>query len=342
MGAILILLISITSCAKLSGVNALKATESKEKSQEINSPIIVEGETYPLRVIDFLGKEIQLDKKPERVAVLSGTPLNIWYSLGGKSICTSNISENIKLISNYKDEIGSLPTVGAVYAVDMEAIIDQKPDLIISQYGPQTTQSEKLREMGFQVISTQTKTYEEVLSIYRAFGKILDAQEEAEEIIRKLEEQKNNIIKKLPQEEKTVVILYVTSNALSVKLDNSIAGDISKMLNLKNIASELPPDTIGSENTPLDIEYIVEKNPDYILVTSMIANNEVAIKTMEDQFKNNPVWKGVQGITEGRVIYLPQEYFLYNAGPYYGEAIEYMARAIYPEIYGNLGDWYGK
>lgn len=336
--SILFIAVSAASCTSSDEGN-LNTTEDNHENNRTET-ITVEGETYPLTIYDYLGKKLVLDKRPEKVAVTSGTPLNIWYSLGGKSICTSDISKNLKIIKEYKDEILQLPQIGAVYSIDMESIISQKPDLIITQFGPQSTQTEKLREMGFNVICTQTKTYDDVLSTYRAFGKILGAQEKAEEIIGGLDGKKQEIISKLPQKEISVAILYVTSNALSVKLDNSIAGDIANVLNLKNIASDLPPDTIGSENTPLDIEYIVEHNPDYVLVTSMISDNEAAKKTMEEEFTENPVWKGVEAISQGRVIYLPQEYYLYNAGPYYGEAIEYMARAVYPEIYGELEGWH--
>ncbi len=332
---ILLLIIGAGGCSRNAG--ALKPVSP---AGAVQANITVEGDTYPLKIKDFLGQETVLKQKPLRAAVLSGTPLNIWYDLGGKSVCTSDISGSLKLIPAYQEEIEKLPKVGAVYAIDLEAVIAQKPDLIISQYGPQTTQAIRQREMGFPVICTQTKTYEDVLQTYRVFGKILGAEDKAEVAVRKLEEQKKAILDKLPAEGKTIVILYVTSNSLAVKLDNSIAGDIAKMLKLKNIASDLPPDTIGSENTPLDIEYIVEKNPDYVLVTSMIDSNEAAKKAMEAEFAGNPVWKGVKAAAEGRVLYLPQQYFLYNAGPYYAEAIDYMARGIYPEIYGSLEDWH--
>lgn len=339
---IVILSTNLIGCNKTTGVGGLSNTKSTEKVDEGDLAIKVEGEDYPLTVRDFLKKETVLEKKFEKAAILSGTPLNIWYSLGGKSVCTSDISENLKLIPEYKDEILKLPTIGPVYSINMESVISEQPDLIIAQVGTQGTQAKKLRDMGFNVINTHIRGYQDVISIYRAFGKILGQQEKAENIIKELEDEKEGIVSKLPKENKTVVILYITSNSLSVKLDNSIAGDVTKILGIKNIASDLPPDTIGSENTPLDIEYIVGKNPDYVLVTSMIANNELARESMEKEFANNPVWKGVRAISEGNVIYLPQEYFLYNAGPYYGEAIEYMARSIYPEIYGEVNSWYGK
>ncbi|NLA52601.1 MAG: ABC transporter substrate-binding protein, partial [Alcaligenaceae bacterium] len=258
------------------------------------------------------------------------------YDLGGKSICTSDVTDNVRLIEGYEDEIRSLPMIGPVYSVDMESIIGHEPDLIISQVGTQSTQASKLRDMGYNVIQTHIRGFSDVLDTYRAFGKILGQSELAEKRIAELEQGKKEITDKLPDDDISVVILYVTSKSLAVKLDNSIAGDIAKILELENIASDLPPDTIGSETTPLDIEYIASKDPDYVLVPTMISSNEEARRTVEEQFASNPAWQSVNAITEGRVIYLPQEYYLYNAGPYYVDAIKYMAQSIYPEIYGEV------
>ncbi len=337
---ILILAVSMGACSIETGVDT--GTKAAAGDENKNLSIEAIGEGYPLTIKDFVGYETVLDKKPERTAVLSGTSLNIWYDLGGKSICTSNISKNIKLLAEHKDEIINIPSVGATYSIDMEKVIEYKPDLVIAQEGTQGEQAKKLRDMGFKVIVSRIKSYDDVMAAYRVFGKILNSEEAAEKRISEIENKRQELVSKLPQQKTSVIILYLTSKALAVKLDNSIAGDVSNILGLKNIASDLPPDTIGSETTPLDIEYIVEKNPDYILVTSMISSNETAKKTMEEQFAASPAWKGVRAVSEGRVIYLPQEYFLFNSGPYYGEAIEYVARSIYPEVYGEVKDWYEK
>lgn len=334
---ILIMMMSIvTGCTKTTGVGGLSNTKSVEKAGDNELAISVEGTSYPLTVKDFLKLETVIEKKPENAAVLSGTPLNIWYDLGGKSICTSDVSNNVKLIPEYEDEIKSLPSIGPVYSIDMESVISHQPDLIIAQVGTQSTQAKKFRDMGFDVITTHIRGYDDVISTYRAFGKILENEKLAESKIDELERKKEEIVAKLPNEKKSVVILYITSKTIAVKLDNSIAGDVANILKLDNIASDLPADTIGSETTPLDIEYIVEKDPDYVLVTSMIGSNELAKKSIEEEFANNPAWKGVTAIQKGRVAHLPQEYFLYNAGPYYDEAIEYMAEIIYPEIYKGV------
>lgn len=325
-----------TTTANNSGMGGLKNAAAADKVSDDEAAILVTGDDYPLTVRDYLNYETTIETKPEKVAVLSGTPLNIWYDLGGKSICTSNVSDNIRLTEGYEDEILALPQIGPVYSIDMESVIAEEPDLIIAQVGTQSTQGSKLREMGYNVIQTHIRGFSDVVDTYRAFGKLLGQSDLAEQRITELENGKKEITDKLPDDDISVVILYVTSKSLAVKLDNSIAGDIANILELDNIASGLAPDTVGSETTPLDIEYIVEKDPDYVLVTTMISSNEEAKKTVEEQFASNPAWSSVNAINEGRVVYLPQQYYLYNAGPYYVDAIKYMAQSIYPEIYGEV------
>ena len=298
----------------------------------------VEGDEYPLTVTDALGNVTVLEKKPERVAVTSGTLLNIWYQLGGDSVCSSDISSNLILFRERSEEMLAIPRAGAVYQLNLEAVMAQKPDVIITQTGVQTTAAAKLKEMGFTVIETNAKTVEHLCQVYEGFGKILGSTEEAEAYIQDLYGTLADIQKAVPDTNPSCVILYVTNSSVSVKLDSSIAGDIAYMLGLENIASGLPADTLGSENTPLDIEYIVQKNPDLLMVTSMVSDNEKAREMVNTMFSENPAWSTVRAVKEGHVIYLPQQYYLYNAGPYYKDAVMYMAQSVYPDVFGEPAD----
>jgi iron complex transport system substrate-binding protein len=342
---ILIVLLIISGCsstdnndestsARFGGLANTEATTTREHEEHC---ILIEGTCYPYTITDYLGYELTLEKKPERVAVLSGTFLNMWYALGGTSICRTDL-RTAMMDEEYIAEIESLPSVGAVYNANVEAIIEQKPDLIITQTGVQSNIYKTLRETGFDIIALHMRTYTDVIDHLEAFGALLGNEEGAEYFISQMKAGKKAIIDQLPENSKRVVILYVTSSSLAVKLDNSIAGDIATILGIENIASDLPPDTLGSETTPLDIEYIVEQNPDVVLVTSMISSNSEARHSMNEEFSTNPAWAGIEAIEKGNVVYLPQEYFLYNAAHNYVEAIEYMAKGVYPEIYGELDD----
>ena len=299
--------------------------------------VLIEGDGYPYTITDYMNNEIVLEEMPESWAVTSGTFINLWYRLGGESACTSDLG-SVKLDDSYEEEILALPSIGAVYNPNTEKIMEINPEVTIAQVGIQTTMANALSEMGKTAILLHMRSYTDVVDHTRLFGKLLDNEDEAEAIITEMEQGKQEIVDKLPDEPKSVVIMYVTSSSLAVKLDNSIAGDVANILGLENIASGLAPDTLGSETTPLDIEYIAEQNPDIILVTSMIASNEDAKRVMQEEFDTNPVWETVGAVQEGNVVYLPQEYFLYNPGHKYVNAIEYMAKGVYPEIYGLLDE----
>ena len=350
---LLVLLLLLTACA--GGNNPAETTEGgggdtttggagggETETPDEDLPIWVKGDSYPLTVRDFLGDETVLEKKPERVAVLSGAPLNIWYDVGGKSVCTSTISSNLKVVKEYEEEIKALPTIGKVTSVNLEAIVGYEPDLIIAQENSQSEVIVSLRQMGYKVITTYLRDYDDVVATYRAFGKIVGNEELAEQKVAALEARYDALLDKVPTEGKTVVILYLTSKKLQVKLDGSIAGIIAKDLGLNNIASGLSPIEEGGENATLDIEYLVEKQPDMILVTSMISDNETAKSTMQEHLTTNTAWLGVEAAQNGNIVYLPQEYFLYNAGPYFDESLRFMACSVYPDIYGEVSEWYGQ
>ena len=305
-----------------------------------NLPIQTDSTTFPMTVRDFIGNETVLTEAPKRVAVLSGAPLNIWYDLGGKAVCTSTISNNLKVVEEYADEIKALPSIGKVNAVNLEAIVEYEPDLVIAQENVQSETIDLLQGWGYKVITTYLRDYEDVVATYRAFGTILGAGELAETKVADLGARYQALLDKKPAEAKTVVILYLTSKKLQVKLGGSIAGIIADDLGLVNIASGLSPIEEGSENATLDIEYLVEHQPDMILVTSMISSNEEAKNTMQEHLTTNDAWKGIAAAQNGNIVYLPQEYFLYNAGPYFDEALRYMACGVYPEIYGTIDSWY--
>lgn len=48
---------------------------------------------------------------------------------------------------------------------------------------------------------------------------------------------------------------------------------------------------------------------------------------------SNPAWATLRAVKEGKVYVLPERYFLLNPGLYYPDAVAYMARLAYPEVF---------
>lgn len=327
---IMALSIGLTGCGA-------KNTKVEMKGKDMGSVpklTVSEGKGYPVTIKDIMGNQVTLKEKPKKIAATSGTFLGILYALGGESICTANLSGG----SPAPKGAENLPSIGEAYNTDVEKLVSLKPDLAITQFGIQNKLIPALKASSIQVLSLQMKTYDEVLQNLKLVGRIVGNEDKAEEIISKMEKDKNYIVNKLPENPKKVVILYATSKDVSVKLQNSIAGNVAKILKLNNIAEGKKGEGMGEETIPFSIEEIVKEDPDVILVTSMVKSDKLAKEVIGKQLGKDEVWKNLRAVKNNKIVYLPQKYFLFNAGEKFVDGIEFMARSVYPEIYGELND----
>ena len=334
LGFLLAGLLVVSGCGRPATDSGFPAP-SVAPSASASTALSLSSESFPLTVTDTAGRQVTLEKRPERVVFLSGTPLNVWYDAGGTAVGRPKLTDNIRLGADYAETIKALPSVGMPYATDSEAVAGLQPDLVVGVEGPHDAAIEAFQKLGINSILVKIRSLDDLRQTYKVFGILGGSSEVAAQRIAAIEEQCQQVVSKTPQEEKaSVVILFVTSDSLAVKRDNSIAGQMVLQLGLSNIASSSTPDNPGSETTPLDIEYIVSKQPDHVFVTSMMGSNEQARETFQEQLESNPAWQSINAVREGRIHYLPQQYFLFNAGPYYGDALAYLAASIHPDIFG--------
>ena len=80
-------------------------------------------------ITDDTGKTVTLDKKPQRVVVLSSSLMNFAADVGGELAGRPTIkSDDAKVPDSYQ----SVPEVGPVFNVRAEAVIALTTDLIIA------------------------------------------------------------------------------------------------------------------------------------------------------------------------------------------------------------------
>ena len=163
--AALITAVSITGCRKNSAVKdivsentgtnvATQSTvsapedESKDKPVEgtgeitqvdaVSSAIKTENNTgsssevkknFPITLEDMLGNKVELPKKPEKIAVISAGLLELFYSAGGKSICTVQKEDG----SEGPDCAKELPVIGKASNPDIIGILELEPDVVFAE-----------------------------------------------------------------------------------------------------------------------------------------------------------------------------------------------------------------
>ena len=274
---------------------------------------------------DDAGRDVVLYTKPDRLVVTSASFLEPLHAVEG------NIVGRPDSKTQMPDWAKKIESIGQVYQVDTEKIIACKPDLVILNKGMNEKLVNVLDENKIPSMVIDMKSYDDVKRNIETFGEITEHSDKAAKIIDDMDEKINAIIKKLPKDKHDVAILHSTAQGLSVQLEGSIAGSIVKMFGWNNVADGMTPMQNNPDAAPYSMETLTQQNPEIIFVTSMGDIEEIK-SSMQKNIRDNPAWKSINAIKNGKIYYLPQDLFLLSPGLRYPEAVEYIAKLIYPNM----------
>jgi iron complex transport system substrate-binding protein len=289
------------------------------------------GGTGYLTITDDAGRTVVLANKPERIAVLSTSYVELLYAVGGKAVGRP-VSKSAKLPAA---AVG-LPEVGQVTNINLEKLVALQPDFVIGYPGIHEKLVPILENSGIPVVLLKMKTYADVQAKIALFGNIAGTEQQAQQVARELSQNIKLVTDKLPSTQpKRILVLHATTRSVTVELENSIAGNVLAILNLTNVALGSKPLEKDPDTTPYSMEKIVEADPDIILVTTMGELTDIQ-KRLKDDVESNPAWASLRAVKNQQVFFLPNDLFQLNPGADYDEAITYMAKIVYPEVYGHV------
>ena len=305
----------------LMGLSLLLAAgcgEQQKKTASDSSAVFAE-------IKDDAGRTVVLQKKPQRIVVTSASFLEPLHAVGGDVV--GRPDSKTKMPEYAKDKT----SIGHVYQVDMEKVLACEPDLVIINQGMNEKLAEVLESNGIPTIIVKMKSYEDVKRELQMFAQVTGEVETGKKLIADMDSSIQETIAKLPKEKKRVAILHSTAQGLSVQLEGSIAGNIVQMFGWENVAADMTPMEKNPDAAPYSMETLVEKNPEIIFVTSM-GKMESIKQSMQQTIETNPAWQTIPAIQENHLYYLPQDLFLLSPGIHYPEAVEMMAKLMYPEV----------
>ena len=282
------------------------------------------GENFCV-VTDDSGREVKLSKKPERIVVTSASFLEPLHAVGGKVVGRPTSK------TKSPDFAQDAAEIGAVYQIDTEKLLACNPDLVIINKGMNERLADVLNSNKIPFVVVDMKGYDSVKKNVEMFAEITGQPDTGKKIVAEMDSKIKSVVDKLPQEKKRVAILHSTAQGLSVQLDNSIAGNVLKILGWENVASGMEAAKDSGDTAPYSLETLIEQNPEIIFVTSM-GNIDDIKSNMEKMIAENEAWQTIPAIKSGKLYYLPQDLFLLSPGVHYPEAVEYVAKLIYPEV----------
>lgn len=269
---------------------------------------------------DALGREVSVQKNPERVAALLGSFADIWMLSGGE-LCASaeDAWEDFGL------ELGDAVNIGGAHSPSLELLISADPDFVIASAS--TASNVELREtleaMGITVAYFDVDNFDDYLRMLNICSEITGRKELYEQNGLALKAQIDEIKAQyaeadIPMGERKILLLRAASSFVKAKgSSGTVLGEMLHDMGCVNIADS---NTSLLEN--LSVEAIVWEEPHHIFVVTMGSDTEAAKRSLENLMRENPAWNTLGAVKEGRLHVMDKTLFNLKPNDKWAESYE--------------------
>lgn len=279
--------------------------------------------------IDSLGRNITIEQPPKRVAALIGSFADVW-TLSGGTVCAAP--------EDAWDDFGlNLPeavNIGGAHSPNLELLLAADPDFVIASASTASNVEMKdvLENAGITVAYFDVDNFDDYLNmldictditgrkdLYGANG--LEIQKEVTSIINELQ------ARNVTNEKRTVLLLRAHSGSVKAKgSEGTILGEMLADLGCINIA-----DSDNSLLETLSVEGVLKKEPYHIFVVTMGDDTEKAIKNFTNMMDENPAWKSLNAVQEGRIHVMDRKLFNIKPNAKWAESYEKLKTILLEE-----------
>lgn len=289
--------------------------------------------TYPVTVKDMAGREVTLEKQPERI--VSGYYISssacIALGLTDKMVGIEDKSAKRPIYKLAAPALIDLPNVGSAKAFDLEACIATEPDLVILPMKQKDT-AQTLQEMGIATLLVLPESHEQLIEMFTLIGTATNTVKQAEKLISYYNTKLSTVTeltRDIPDDEKPVVYLGSTGDILRTAPREMYQASLITTAGGKNAGDVLE----GSSWTDIDNETFLTMNPDIIVIPTDNFAVSSPDYTAEDVM-NNPTFSDVTAVKNGAVYQMPVGYEAWDSPVPSGIlGTLWMLKTLHPELY---------
>ena len=289
--------------------------------------------TYPVTVKDMAGREVTIEKQPERI--VSGYYISssacIALGLTDKMVGIEDKSAKRPIYKLAAPALIDLPNVGSAKAFDLEACIATEPDLVILPMKQKDT-AQTLQEMGIATLLVLPESHEQLIQMFTLIGTATNTVEQAEKLISYYNTKLSavtELTRDIPDDEKPVVYLGSTGDILRTAPREMYQASLITTAGGKNAGDVLE----GSSWTDVDNETFLTMNPDIIVIPTDNFAVSSPDYTAEDVM-NNPTFSDVTAVKNSAVYQMPVGYEAWDSPVPSGIlGTLWMLKTLHPELY---------
>ena len=297
-----------------------KVVTSSAISEEIN-------EFKPITFTDDNGREVIINKKPQRVAVLIGSFSDVWCLAGGKDTLVAAAGDTwTQFDLNLSEDVVNL---GSVKEPNIEALLGAEPDFVIgsTKTAADVAMTEMLDEMNIPSALFNVSSFDDYLRMLKICTDITGDSDSYQKYGTAIQSQVDKA--KSRKSDKAPTVLYIRASGSSCKVknsQNSVLGEMLADMGCINIA-----DSETGLLEELSMETIIAQDPDYIFAVLQGSDISKPQANLEKALLSDPAWESLTAVKEGHFHLMDQKLFNLKPNAKWGESYEILADILYPE-----------
>lgn len=276
-------------------------------------------QSFQVTLTDDLGRELVIDRKPERIVSLAPSNTEMLFALG-----LGDYVVGVSEYCSYPDEALEKQKAGSFAKPNIEKIVALNPHLVVA-VPLQDEELERLMELDIPVLVLDPTTLEEIYDALMLVGVATGYEENAEMLVSEMKERIEQVREKvsaLASTEKTRVYYEVYADPLMSVGWNSVIHELIKAAGGENIFADLE-----TSYPKISGEAVLERDPEVIIFPNYHGTEEV----LADEITSRPGWSVITAVKEERVVGIDPD-IVSRSGPRVVEAVEELATIIYPEL----------
>lgn len=260
-----------------------------------------------VKFTDALGRNVTVEKEPERVAALLGSFADVWLLAGG-DVCAAPEDA----WDDFGLELPDAISVGGAHSPNTEQLLASDPDFVIASASTASNVQmlELLENAGITVAYFDVDNFEDYLSMLDICTDITGNKELYEKNGSSIKKEIDGIREAcrngaLTDEERTVLLLRASSGSVKAKgSEGTILGEMLADLGCINIA-----DSDTSLLETLSVESVIRQSPYRIFVVTMGDDTDGAVDNLNRLMDENPAWGGLEAVREDRLHIMDRRLF---------------------------------
>lgn len=252
----------------------------------ICSPLAAE-----VTVIDYLGREVTLAKPAKRIVALAPHIVENLFAAGAGGAVVGAVN-----YSDYPAEAKAIPRVGEISSFSIEAIVAQKPDLVVVWMSSRGGDAlEKIDALGIPTYANDPRALEDVARSIRDYGTLAGTRDEAELAARAYEGNLQTLRHTYRKAQPVSVLYQVWFEPLQTLNDHHIISDVIRLCGGRNIFGDAK--TLAPK---ISLESVLVRDPDFIIASGMG-------EARPDWLDNWRKWPTLSAVKNKRLHFIPPD-----------------------------------